>query len=127
MASLIVGIVDTIGRAFDIGSPDVTTYRDMLITVAKLMGRRRLIVPVPVLSPRLSSHWLNLVTDVDMTTARSLVDSLSNEVVVRDHSIESVVGTEAHPYRPLAFSAAAAAALAAREHRLGTATTHAPA
>jgi hypothetical protein len=89
------------------------------------MGHRRLIVPVPVLSPRLSSHWLNLVTDVDMTTARSLIDSLSNEVVVRDHSIEALVGTESAPYRPLRFPAAAAAALAAREHRLRSAVTHA--
>ncbi len=121
----VLGKLDAADRAFDIGGPEVTTYRDMLITVAHLTGRHRLIVPVPVLSPRLSSHWLNLVTDVDMTTARSLVDSLSNEVVVRDHSIESVVGTEQHPYRPLTFSAAAAAALAAREHRLRSAATHA--
>ncbi len=123
----VLGRQETIGRAYDIGGPDVTTYRDMLITVAHLMGRRRIIIPVPVLSPRLSSHWLNLVTDVDMTTARSLVDSLSNEVVVRDHSIDSVIGTDAMPYRPLAFSAAAAAALAAREHRLRSAVSHATA
>ena len=48
------------------------------------MGRRRLIVPVPLLSPRLSSHWLRLITDVDLTTARALVDSMTNEVVVHD-------------------------------------------
>ncbi|MEP6623441.1 MAG: NADH-binding protein, partial [Acidimicrobiia bacterium] len=122
----VLGRHEAIGRAYDIGGLDVTTYRDMLVTVARLIGRRRLIVPVPLLTPRLSSHWLDLVTDVDLITARSLVDSLSNEVVVREHHIESILGSSAEPYRPLAFSDAAAAALATRERRLRS-TTHAPA
>ena len=48
-------------------------------------------VDVPLLTPGLSSGWLALVTDVDLATARNLVDSMSNEVIVRDHSIQSIV------------------------------------
>ena len=85
---------DVIGQAFEVGTPDVLTYRQMLTTVARLTGRHRVIVPVPLLSPRLSSHWLRLVTDVDLPTARSLVDSLTNDVVVHDRRLERLVG---HP------------------------------
>jgi hypothetical protein len=85
----------------------------MLVTVAEMTGRRRVIVPVPVLSPRLSSHWLRLVTDVDLSTAAALVDSMTNEVVVHDRRIEELVDR-----RPMDFPEAAATALAARERRL---------
>ena len=68
-----------------------------------------LIVPVPVLSPRLSSHWLRLITDVDLPTARSLVDSLTNDVVVTDRRLEELVGRP-----PLSFRAAAELALTER-------------
>lgn len=121
----VMGRSETIGASFDIGGPESMTYRDMLTTVARITGRRRLIVPVPVLSPRLSSHWLNLITDVDMTTARALVDSLTNEVVVHDRRIDAIVGTPEAPYRPLAFAAAVSAALTARERRLLSDTPHA--
>jgi uncharacterized protein YbjT (DUF2867 family) len=109
----VAGHEDAIGRTFEIGGPDVLTYRDMLLTVAGMTGRRRIIVPVPILSPRLSSWWLRLVTDVDLTTARALVDSMTNEVVVTDRSIEDIVD-----HRPMNFRTAAEAALAARTARL---------
>jgi uncharacterized protein YbjT (DUF2867 family) len=80
------------GRTFDIGGPDVLTYAEMMRRVARLGHHRRLpMLTVPLLTPRLSSHWLSLVTDVDTATARNLVDSMSNEVVVHDHSIADVV------------------------------------
>ena len=56
------------------------------------------IVPVPVLTPRLSSYWLALVTDVDVTTGRNLIDSMGTEVVVTDHSIREIV-----PGEPLGY------------------------
>ena len=56
------------------------------------------IVQVPVLTPRLSSYWLALVTDVDVTTGRNLIDSMGTEVVVTDHSIQEVVPVEPVPY-----------------------------
>ena len=75
-------------RAFDIGGPDVLTYRDMMQRYASVAGLpRRLIVPVPVLTPWLSSHWVGLVTPVPSSIARPLVESLRNEVVCADHDI----------------------------------------
>jgi uncharacterized protein YbjT (DUF2867 family) len=74
---------DTGGKVLEIGGPDVLTYRDMMDRYTALAGlRRRLIIPVPLLTPRLSSHWVNLVTALPYGLARPLVDSLINDVVV---------------------------------------------
>jgi uncharacterized protein YbjT (DUF2867 family) len=108
----VAGVDATIGQTYEIGGPDVLRYHDMLTTFARLTGRHRLIVPVPLLTPRLSSHWLRLVTDVDLTTATALVDSMTVEVVVHDQRIRSIVDHE-----PMDFPAAVAAALAARARR----------
>ena len=97
------------GRVFEIGGPEVLAYVDMLRRVAALEGRRTPIVPVPLLSPSLSSLWLALVTDVDVRTGRSLIDSMINEVVVRDDSIRELVSFE-----PMDFDAAVLAALGER-------------
>ena len=71
------------GRVIEIGGPDVLTYRDMMQRYATVAGlRRRLIIPAPLLTPRLSSHWVNLVTPLPIGLARPLVDSLCNDVVV---------------------------------------------
>jgi uncharacterized protein YbjT (DUF2867 family) len=109
----VLGRAETIGEVYELGGPAPLTYREMMMTVGRLVGRRPLIIPAPLLSPRLSSHWLRLVTDVDLTTARALVDSLTNEVVVHDHRIEDLLG-----YRPMKFAAAARRALAVRADRL---------
>jgi len=80
------------GETYEIGGPDVLTYQEILTTTADLLvGRRPLIIPVPVLSPGLSARWLGLVTDVDVSVAKPLVDGLSNRVVVTDHSIDEYV------------------------------------
>ncbi|MFD7586354.1 SDR family oxidoreductase [Kitasatospora sp. NPDC059811] len=77
-----------VDRTFDIGGPDVLTYRLMMRHYAEVADLpRRLIVPVPVLSPRLSSHWVGLVTPVPGSLARPLVESLRHEVVCREHDI----------------------------------------
>jgi uncharacterized protein YbjT (DUF2867 family) len=65
----VAGLDAAIGETYEIGGPHALSYRDMLLTVAQMTGRRRVIVPVPVLTPRLSSEWLRLVTNVDLTTA----------------------------------------------------------
>lgn len=96
-------------RVFDIGGPDVLAYADMLRRVAAIEGRPMPIVPVPLLTPRLSSLWLALVTDVDARTGRHLIDSMTNEVVVRDHSVRDVV-----PFEPMGYDDAARLALAER-------------
>lgn len=86
------------GRIFEIGGPDVLRYIDMLQRAAGIMGKSLPSFTVPLLTPRLSSHWLSLVTDVDTATARNLVDSMTNEVVVTDHAIEAVVPFELTGY-----------------------------
>ncbi len=96
-------------RSYDIGGPEVMEYVDMLRRVAAIEGRRMLVVPVPLLTPRLSARWLSLVTDVDVPTGRSLIDSMANEVVVRDDSIRRVV-----PFQPLDYDTAVLNALGER-------------
>jgi hypothetical protein len=77
-----------VNRAFDIGGPDVLTYREMMQRYAGVAGLpRRVIVPVGVLTPRLSSLWVSLVTPVPASIARPLVDSLVHEVVCAEHDI----------------------------------------
>lgn len=112
----VLGRSETVGRAYDIGGPEPMTYRKMMETVSQLLGLRRLILPIPLLSPRLSSHWLRLVTDVDLSTARALVDSLSNEVVMHEHDIETLFD-----HKPMSFDVAAGEALRQREVRLTSA------
>ncbi|WP_083260056.1 SDR family oxidoreductase [Cellulosimicrobium cellulans] len=81
-----------VSRAFDIGGPDVLTYRDMMQRYARVAGLpRRRIVSVPVLTPKLSSHWVGLVTPVPSGIARPLVESLQHEVVCREHDIRQYV------------------------------------
>jgi uncharacterized protein YbjT (DUF2867 family) len=101
------------GRVFEIGGPEVLTYAEMMQRVARNhFGRPLPIVIVPLLTPRLSSLWLSLVTDVDTATARNLVDSMCTEVVVCDDSIRQVV-----PGEPLGYDEAVRRALAARKAR----------
>lgn len=111
----LVGVCDreeTLGRAFEIGGPDQLTYIDMLKVAAKVgTGREAVILQVPVLTPRLSSYWLALVTDVDVTTGRNLIDSMGTEVLVNDHSIRDVV-----PGEPLSYEESVRRALA-EQHR----------
>lgn len=77
--------VDVEAGVYEIGSPDVTTYREMMDAYARVRGlRRRFIIKVPVLSPALSAHWVDLVTPVDQTVSHALIESLANEVTVRD-------------------------------------------
>jgi hypothetical protein len=75
-------------RPFDIGGPDIVTYAEMMQRYAGAAGlRRRVIVPVPLFSPSLSSHWVGLVTPVPGAIARPLVESLRNEVVCSEDDI----------------------------------------
>lgn len=77
---------------FDIGGPEVFTYRQMMMQYAAAAGlRKRIIIPIPVLTPRLSSGWVGLVTPVPYTLAKRLVASLKNEVVARDARIRDLI------------------------------------
>lgn len=75
----------TIGRTLDVGGPEVVTYLELMRIMAEERGlRRRLVIPVPVLTPRLSSLWIHLVTPVSHRIARPLAEGLRNPVVCRD-------------------------------------------
>ena len=91
----LVGVLDrpeSTGRVYEIGGPEVLTYAEMLRRAASVRnGRTVPILSVPLLTPRLSSLWIAFVTDVDTTTARNLIDSMTTEVVVHDHAIEDLL------------------------------------
>ena len=80
---------------YEIGGSEVLSYVEMMQAYARIAGLpRRFVVPVPVLSPRLSSLWIGLVTPLPVGVARPLVDSLKNEVVVHDHTAQERFGIE---------------------------------
>ena len=106
----VVGDERAFGRIYEIGGPDRLTYLEMLQQASLVSdGRRVPIVSVPVLTPRLSSYWLALVTDVDVTTGRNLIDSMGTEVVVTDDSIREIV-----PGEPIGYQEAVRRALEER-------------
>lgn len=105
----VVGNEAALGQTYDVGGPEVLRYADMLARTAQIMRRPLVILPVPVLTPGLSSWWLKLITDVDLTTAQALVESMTNEVVVRDATIRDVV-----PRPLLTFAESVRTALADR-------------
>ena len=100
--SYLMGVLEldaSTNRRFDIGGPEVLTYRDMMqryAAVAELP--RRVIMPVPVLTPWLSSHWVNVVTPVPKAIAQPLIGSLRNNVVANDHDIETLIPFELCPF-----------------------------
>jgi uncharacterized protein YbjT (DUF2867 family) len=96
------------GEIIEIGGADVLTYGDMMLGYAKARGLKRRIVPVPVLSPRLSSYWVHLVTPVPAAIARPLIDGLRNEVVVRDDKASRLFPT----VKPFDYQTAVELALA---------------
>lgn len=117
MVRYLVGVLDepqTIGKSFEVGGPDVMEYLEMMRRVADIQGRRLPVLTVPLLTPGLSARWLALVTTVDKQTGQSLIDSMTNEVVVRDDSIRRLV-----PFEPMDYDTAVLKALAerARERR----------
>ncbi|MCM8532576.1 MAG: SDR family oxidoreductase [Lentisphaeraceae bacterium] len=78
------------GQIFEIGSSAVMSYGDMMTTYAKIRGLRRLMIPVPVLTPKLSSYWLNFVTPIQASIAKPLVLSMKNENIIKDFSAQKV-------------------------------------
>ncbi|WP_084617968.1 SDR family oxidoreductase [Jonesia quinghaiensis] len=96
-------IPGTVNRAYDIGGPDVLRYSEMMNGYAAEAGLpRRRIAALPVLTPRLASHWVNLVTPVPRQIARPLVESLQHDCVMQNHDIDEVIPLPAEglmPYR----------------------------
>jgi uncharacterized protein YbjT (DUF2867 family) len=107
----LVGVCDkeaALGEVFEIGGPDQLTYIEMLRVAGEVgKGSSPPIIQVPVLTPGLSSRWLALVTDVDVTTGRNLIDSMGIEVVVQEQRIREIV-----PGEPMGYAEAVRRALA---------------
>lgn len=87
------------GQTFDVGGPDTLTYKEMLKTFASVTGKRSFVIPLPVLTPRLSSYWLGLVTAVPATVARPLIDGLRHDLIPDDEAIREVLPIPLHSYR----------------------------
>jgi uncharacterized protein YbjT (DUF2867 family) len=81
----------TAGATFDIGGPDIITYRQLMMTYARIRRLHRLILTVPVLTPHLSSYWINLVTPLPAGVVMPLVEGLKNEVVCRNDAIRELI------------------------------------
>jgi uncharacterized protein YbjT (DUF2867 family) len=94
----VAGLEQALGETYDIGGPEVMTYREMIERIARIRGKRRLIVEVPVLTPRLSSWWLHLVTPVGASVARPLIEGLRTPTVVRDPRIRELLPFELCPF-----------------------------
>lgn len=94
----VLGNEQTYGQSFDIGGPDVLTYKDMLHKYAKVRGFKNWILTVPVMTPKLSSYWLYFVTSTSYKLAVNLVDSMKMEVVAKDNRLQQLLGIETHTY-----------------------------
>jgi uncharacterized protein YbjT (DUF2867 family) len=87
----VCGLEAAYGTSFDVGGPEVMTYREMIERIARIRDKRLPIIEVPVLTPRLSSWWLHLVTPVNASVARPLIDGLRTPTVVEDERIRELV------------------------------------
>ncbi|WP_114579182.1 NAD(P)H-binding protein [Saliphagus sp. LR7] len=93
----VLELPDIAGDTFEIGGPAVLTYRSLLKRTAAIVGRPAYIIPVPVLTPRLSAYWVNLVTDVPSDLIQPLVKGLENEVTANDTTIRRYLPIELTP------------------------------
>src|SRR4029077_7413480 len=101
----VCGLEATFGSAYDVGGPEVMTYRKMMERIAALRGKRPFIFEVPVLTPYLSSLWLHVATPVKAGVAVPITEGLGNETVVRDDRIRELVPVDLTPFEAAARSA----------------------
>ena len=87
-------VPETRGQVFDIGGPDVLTYREMMLRFAAILGLKRWIIDVPVLTPRLSAYWVNIMTPVPAGIAFPLIEGLKSEMVCEDDRIRALIPLE---------------------------------
>ena len=90
---------NTYGKAFDIGGPEILTYKEMLLKFAKVRGLKRSIFIIPVMTPRLSSYWLYFVTATSYALAINLVNSMKVDVVCRPNDLATQLNIELLPYQ----------------------------
>lgn len=90
---------ETAGRILDIGGPDVVNYRQMMLTYAEVKSLRRIIITVPVLTPRLSAYWVNLVTPIPASIAFPLIEGLKTEMVCENDEANRLMPIPLTPFR----------------------------
>lgn len=95
----VLGHPKCLGQTFDIGGPDVLSYKEMLYEYARFRKLIRWIIHLPVLTPRLSSYWLLLITSTNYNIARSLIESVTNDAVCTDDSIQSILPKKCLTYQ----------------------------
>ena len=89
----------TFYKTFEIGGPDILSYKQMLLDFAAVRGYKRYVIPMPVIFPGLSAYWLNLTTSANFTIAKQLVESMKNDVICKEHSIQDIIPQELIPYK----------------------------
>jgi len=94
----VIGKEETYDDSFDIGGPDVLSYKDMMKNYAKVRELSLTIVNVPVMTPKLSSYWLYFVTSTSYKLASNLVDSMRVNVIAKDHRLQDILGIKPHTY-----------------------------
>jgi uncharacterized protein YbjT (DUF2867 family) len=93
-----LGNEDCFGKTFDIGGPEILSYKDMILGYAKVRGLKRRIITLPIMTPRLSSYWLFFITTTSYKLAANLVESMKSDLICRDNQLEKLLGIESIPY-----------------------------
>ena len=94
----VIGREETYNKSFDIGGPDVLSYKEMLLRFAKIRGLNRRIFIVPVMTPRISSYWLYFVTSTSYSLAKNLVNSMKIEVICKPNNLAPLLGIHTLDY-----------------------------
>lgn len=94
----VIAKTETYNNSYDIGGPDVLSYKEMLLQFAKIRGLKRRIVIVPVMTPKISSYWLYFVTSTSYALAKNLVDSMKVEVICKPNDLARLLGIELIDY-----------------------------
>lgn len=90
---------ETYNKSYDIGGPDILTYKQMLLQFAEVRGLKRTIISVPVMTPKLSSYWLYFVTSTSYKLAVNLVNSMKIEIICRENNLSEVLGIKLLTYK----------------------------
>lgn len=94
----VIGKTETYNQSYDIGGPDILTYKEMLLRFADIRGLKRRIVIVPVMTPRISSYWLYFVTSTSYALAKNLVNSMKVEVICKPNNLSEKLGIKLIDY-----------------------------
>jgi uncharacterized protein YbjT (DUF2867 family) len=101
VVEFLIGVIDrteTYNNSYDIGGPEILTYKEMLLRFARIRGLKRRIIIVPVLTPKISSYWLYFVTATSFELAKNLVNSMKVEVICKPNSLAELLDIHAIDY-----------------------------